>query len=197
MKTNIYNNQETFDLIRSGEEGRNEVVLHLYNDQKMRSMVYNFVLKNGGEQDDAKSVFNYSLAKFVKAVIKNKDFNIKQSLYHYIGGIAKYTWYDELAVKNKHHNLTLETVPEFSDEVSSDDRLMLKERNVLLADLLLKMRRNCKEVLMHWANGYSMEEIAEMLNYKSFMMAKKKKYECMKQLLKYIESNPEIKEKLR
>ena len=42
-----------------------------------------------------------------------------------------------------------------------------------------------------------MEEIAKMLNYKSFKMAKKKKYECFKQLLKYLDQNPQIKMALR
>ena len=50
---------------------------------------------------------------------------------------------------------------------------------------------------MHWANGYSMKEIAVLMDYKSDMMAKKKKYKCFKELLNYIEKHPEIKNVLR
>lgn len=182
--------------IRAGEKGRNNAVLALYNDAKLRSMVYKFVLKNGGDQADAKSVFNYSLAKFVKAVIQNKDFYIQQELIAYIYGIARYTWYDEIAQKQKTVEMESERIPDFTDNVSSHDRMVLAERKVILHDLLTTMHRNCKEVLLHWAGGYTMEEIAKIVHYKSFHMAKKKKYECMKQLLKYIEDNPEIQEKL-
>ena len=57
--------------------------------------------------------------------------------------------------------------------------------------------KNCKEVLMLWAYGYKMKEIANIMNYKSDNMAKKKKYKCFKELLEFLEQNPEAKSALR
>jgi DNA-binding NarL/FixJ family response regulator len=49
---------------------------------------------------------------------------------------------------------------------------------------------------MAWANGLSMKEIAQKMNYQSEGMARKKKSQCMKQLIEFIQSNPALKSAL-
>ena len=73
----------------------------------------------------------------------------------------------------------------------------LKDEMTLLHSLLETLGKNCKEVLLLWGNGYKMRDIADIIGYKSEEMAKKKKYQCFKTLLIYLEQNPEIKKSLR
>ena len=114
----------------------------------------------------------------------------------YIISIAKYLW---LANKKKENRVVSKNEEMLKEEewVDCPETLLIrKERVHLLQDLLQEMGRNCKDVLMYWANGYKMREIAEIMNYKSENMAKKK-YECFKSLLLYVEANPHVKTVLR
>ena len=86
---------------------------------------------------------------------------------------------------------------DISSDTTPESLLFDQTKIEQLNDLLGKLGKNCKEVLMYWANGYSMKEIAEMMGYKSDNMAKKKKYKCFKELLDYLEQHPEIKNTLR
>ncbi|GLR16578.1 RNA polymerase sigma factor [Portibacter lacus] len=190
--------QELLEQIRSGKDGRDKVVASLYHDQKLRNVISGYIKNRGGDETDVKSVFNLSLVQFVKTVVKNPNLEIKTSIYQFVFGIARHRWIDELESRsNKKTSELKEYHKEIKDDQKADDLIINFENKALLNDLLEKLRRNCKQVLMYWANGYSMEEIAKMLNYNSFKMAKKKKYECFKQLLKYLDQNPQIKMALR
>lgn len=186
--------QQVFELIRSDEKSRNNILRDLYNDDKLRSMVYNFIQQKGGSKEDARSVFNFSLAKFVKSVLSKKDLKINSSINQYIYGIARFTWYDEINQKPEYKEFDESYMTEI---VKTPNRLELEEQKILLKGLMDQLMKNCKEVLMYWANDFSMKEIAEKLGYKSFKMAKKKKYECLKQLTSYLNDHPELKEKLK
>lgn len=56
----------------------------------------------------------------------------------------------------------------------SIDQILSEEKRTLLLNVLSHIGKNCKEVLMYWANGYAMDEIAQKLNYKSEGMVRKK-----------------------
>lgn len=180
--------------IRSGKDGRDAVIKMLYQDSKLKNMIYGLILKSGGEQSDAQSVFNQTLIQFIKTVIRKPDLQITSTLNSYIAGIARYCWYEDLGKRKKPPIIR----PQNEEDTITPEKMVIDlEKKNLLQELLSKMKRNCKEVLMHWANGFTMNEIADMMDYKSFKMAKKKKYECMKQLLAYLEQKPELKEALR
>ena len=186
---------EVYKKIRSGKKSRDKIISQFYHDTSLKNAIFKFVLQSGGTKEDANSIFNVSLVKFIKTVMKNEYLEIKGSLNGYILGIAKFSWYDEFSKKNKnkvvdweHENVELSPSPE--------NLIINLEKKELLHDLLDRMHKNCKEVLLHWANGFTMKKIASILNYKSFKMAKKKKHQCLKQLIEYVSNNPEIKEAL-
>jgi len=180
--------------IRGTKQERDEAVKLLYFDQDIRSSVKRFVMNNGGQSQDVRPILHICIMKLVKTVIKNDRLVLRNSLVAYIVGIAKFSWYDELTKRGK---VWEGEIPHVIDDHTPEKLYLNLERKHLLEKLMGIMRANCKEVLMLWANGYSMEEIANNMNYKSFKMAKKKKYECMKQLLEYIDQHPEIKEVIR
>ena len=76
--------------------------------------------------------------------------------------------------------------------VTPEDLVIDFSQKKLIENLLSYLGRNCKEVLMYWANGYKMKEIAKLVGYKSEGMAKKKKHLCMDKLQKHIANNPSI-----
>ncbi len=197
MSSNTLNNQQTLDTIRSGKEGRDKILVSLYRDEKLKRSIVGMIIKNGGDEESAMQVFNNALIQFVKTVIKKQEMTIDTSIHQYIIGIARFLWYKEIADKKKHRSEELQSYHEGTDDIQPESLVIFQEKKHLLTALLDKLGRNCKEVLMYWANGYRMKAIAEMMGYQSEGMAKKKKYQCMKELLKYVENNPSIKSALR
>ncbi len=194
----INNNTENIiSKIRSGKPGLDEAIKILYYDEVLRNKV-NFVIKKyGGQSSDFEEVFSTTLMQFVKTVIKNKDMVITSTLYSYLCGIAKFVWINKSKKENKTHTENIDDQYDIRSDTTPESLLLDQTKIENLNDLLGKLGKNCKEVLMFWANGYSMKEIANMMGYKSDNMAKKKKYKCFKALLDYLEQNPEIKKTLR
>ena len=183
--------------IRSGKSGRDEVIGQLYYDEVLRQKIKSVVLRYGGQQHDIEEVFNTTLMQFVKTVVKNKEMAINSSLHGYLSGVAKYVWMNQSKKEKKNRSEEIDDQFDIQSDTTPESLLLDQSKVDLLGGLLQKLGRNCKEVLMYWANGYSMKEIAEMMDYKSDNMAKKKKYKCFKELLDYLEAHPEIKNALR
>ena len=183
--------------IRSGKSGRDEVIGQLYYDEVLRQKIKSVVLRYGGQQHDTEEVFNTTLMQFVKTVVKNKEMAINSSLHGYLSGVAKYVWMNQSKKEKKNRSEDIDDQFDIQSDTTPESLLLDQSKVDLLGGLLQKLGRNCKEVLMYWANGYSMKEIAEMMDYKSDNMAKKKKYKCFKELLDYLEAHPEIKNALR
>jgi len=190
------NTNSILDKIRSGKVGRDEVITILYNDQKLKSKVISQVINKGGSKEDALSVFNLCLVNFLKTVVKNKDLKITSNLEAYIVTIARNVWYQELRSNARFKTSEILENIDIVETQNSESLILKVEQMDLLGDLLTKLKKKCKEVLMYWANGYSMGEIADLAHYKSAMMARKKKYQCMQELLAYVAKNPQIKNAL-
>jgi len=182
--------------IRSGKESRDAVIKELFLDSDLKSKI-SFITRRYSSPDQTMDhVFNETLMKFVKTVIKNPDLTIANDVHSYLCGIARYTCLN-LIGKTKSRTKDLDAQFDIATDVTPETLILKQDKHDVLQGLLSKLGRNCQEVLMHWANGYSMKEIATMMNYKSDMMAKKKKYKCFKELLNYLEEHPEIKNILR
>jgi DNA-directed RNA polymerase specialized sigma24 family protein len=170
------------------------VITAIFKDVELKSGVQRFVIRNGGNKEEADLIFDDMIVQFVKTVFTTRDFQISGELNAYLTGIAKHLWFAQLRQKKLFH--PSEFPEEFKGLIDTDqpEQLFLtNERGKILQELLAKLRANCREVLMHWANGYSMEEISIKLNYQSEGMARKKKSHCLKELLLYLQNNPHIK----
>lgn len=199
MNNNILHQNTTEQLlerIRSGKGGRDEVLIALFKDVSLKRNIRSVIVKMGGTVDDADDIFTTTLVQFVKTVLRRSDLVIEHQLHTYIVGIAKFQWLGRIKKNNSARELVQMT---FADEMEDNAEMyyIKQGQRELLHDLMQRMGKNCKEVLIHWAMGYSMKEIAVMMNYKSEGMAKKKKYQCFKALIQYLDDNPKLKEALR
>lgn len=197
LKKNDIDIELIISKIRSGKTGRDEVLVSLYYNQTLRTKVEHVAAKHGGQRVDFDMIFNSTLMQFVKTVINNRDFSIQSSLNNYMSGIARHIMLNDLKKTNRLRAEDIEDQKNIKTDHTPESLIIDQSKIDQLDQLLQKLGKNCKEVLMHWANGYSMKEIAELMDYKSDMMAKKKKYKCFKELLDYLEEHPEIKNVLR
>lgn len=185
------------DRIRSGKKGRDAVIGELYYDQSLINRIHGVLHKYGGKKEDFEDVFNASLMQFIKSVLKNKDLVLTSDVSSYICGIAKFVWLGELKKRGKHQTDNIDDQYDLADNFTPETLLINHSKKELIATLLQRLGRNCKEVLMYWANDYKMSEIADMMDYKSEGMARKKKHNCFKELLSIVELNPDIKKILK
>ncbi len=181
------------DRIRSGKEGRDAVISELYYDQSLINRIHGVLHKYGGKKEDFQDVFNTSLMQFIKSTVRNKELKFTSDIHSYICGIAKYVWLGELKKRGKYLTDNIDDQYDLADDFTPESLLINHSKKEIIANLLKRLGRNCKEVLMYWANGYKMSEIAELMNYKSEGMVRKKKHNCFKELLLMLEQNPDLK----
>lgn len=185
-------------LLRGNPPSRKAAIKELINNKDFVLTLRAYILKNNGEEDDVKMILTDTIIAFSKQVFMNKDFELKGDLNGYLFGIARFKWLDELKKKKSAilvDNLEIER--HSTPQESHLHQLLKSEKATILHNILDVMRTRCKDVLMYWAGGYSMKEIASLLGYQSDGMARKKKSECMKELLAYLSNNPKFKEELR
>lgn len=193
----IMNLSNAFHQVNHSESTRSQLITRIYNNPILKTGVMNFVLKNGGNADDASIVFSDMIVQFVKTAFGKHSQNIEEgNLDAYLFTIAKYIWFAEIKKKGK-ENLYKDAQMTDNHEPSPENLYLNSERYNALHGVLEKLRNNCKAVLMHWGNGFSMQEIADKLGYLSEGMARKKKSQCMAELNEYLMHNPHLKLQLQ
>ena len=192
------NTIEIINKIRESAKARNEVIKQLYYNEKLKGNIRKFIFKKGGSEEDVDDIFNYTLVQFIKTVTTKENFTINSTLESYLFGIAKNLWFQKLKTQLKNKTESLELVKyNTTTDFDPEEILMTKEKKEIIEKALGELGKNCKEVLKLWAKKYSMKEIAEKMEYKSEMMARKKKCNCQKELFIYLEKNPNIVKELK
>lgn len=184
--------------MKGGKAVRERAIRQLAGDKTLQSKVRSMVRAKGGTVEDATMVYSDTIVAFLKSVMSKREVNLTLSLEAYLVGIARHKWYDLLQSRDsKIVSADLNDVDPPRQEAEQFTLLRNTEKWTMLQKVLDIMATRCKEVIMLWSADYSMKEIADQLNYKSEGMARKKKSECMKQLMTYLYNNPQIKEELR
>ena len=184
--------------IRASATERHEVVRMIANDVKLMADIQNYVLKNNGSANDGQMVFHDSIIAFVKKVFTDRNFELTNSHQQYLFGIAKNIWLSHLRKKSKLPvTQTMDHVKETSSDDETDKKIFSDDKLRIIHKILDVLRPNCKEVLLHWAGGYSMLEIAEKLGFPTEGAARKKKCECYKGLIEWLEKHPHYIKELK
>lgn len=190
--------QELVLAMKGGKAVRERAIRQLAGDKTLQSKVRSMVRAKGGTVEDATMVYSDTIVAFLKRVMSKREVTLTLSLESYLMGIARHKWYDLLQSRDiKIVSTDLNDVDPPRQEAEQFTLLRNTEKWTMLQKVLDIMATRCKEVIMLWSADYSMKEIADQLNYKSEGMARKKKSECMKQLMTYLYNNPQIKEELR
>jgi RNA polymerase sigma factor (sigma-70 family) len=190
----MHDTDQLIALIRSNKNDREKAIGLLYHDAKLQNGIKKIIGASINEHEDFNEIFNLTLVQLMKTVIEKRDFRITTNLNSYLFGTARNLWLMKLRKDKSHRTdeLNVDMTME-ADDVTIDLKIVDIEVKSNLKVILEKMGTNCKEVLMYWAGGYSMSEIAGLLTYSSEEVARKKKFLCMKQLSEYITTNPHLK----
>jgi len=177
-------NTKLIELIRAGN---NQLALkELYT---AFPSVCHFIKMHGGNEDEARDVFQESLFIFYRNVQKS-DFQLTASLNTYLFSICKYIWKDELKKKNRLVSYEVKDAP--VDTI--DDYQEFENKVAWLDKVIQSLGAKCIEILqLFYYQKLSMEQIAQKLDYKNVDTVKTQKYKCIeraKQMAKEQNLNP-------
>lgn len=189
--------EELFRLIRSGRTGREKAARHLYGDLRLRNSVRKAISFGVVNDSDFWDIYHTMIVQFFKYVVKNPEFTLSRPYYAYLSKSARNLWYMRLRKKNR----LPESLPEGFDIPERDTKSALEvlenqEHRNLIRKVLALLGTKCKEVLLLWAQGKKMDEIRIDLGFSTVEAVRKRKYDCLKKISKYLDENPQIKELL-
>jgi RNA polymerase sigma factor (sigma-70 family) len=142
-------------------------------------VVKRFILKNGGDSDDAKDVFQEGVLALLETVQK-PHFELRASLQTLLFSICKYRWKSELQKRNKLVPISFEIGEDPSAEQWMIDYQEEQQRRHLATLALSALGKRCWEIIQtFYYEGLSMVAIAKRFGFSSEKIAKNQKYKCL------------------
>ncbi|MDX2247514.1 MAG: sigma-70 family RNA polymerase sigma factor [Bacteroidia bacterium] len=186
-----HSDEDITGMICQGGEALSKALRILY-DRHRREMIGRLRKDMGSEAED---IFHETLVILVENVLDGR-FSGKSSLATYLWAIAHNLCLrrharsarDERYVNHFSGNETHATNPEidYIDEQLRDS----------VEQMLEKLPPQCREILRLWMRKYSMQEIAEQLNYENAVVVRNVKSRCLKKIAGLIGNDPALREVL-
>lgn len=187
--------QNLITKVVTSNEGRNEVMKYLYTDGEINKIIRSVLLRYNCPESKIEDIKSEAIISFIKACFRPK-FQIKSSTKAYLATICKNIWLSEVTKRSKEKSISDFSFMKESTE-HYEEVLVRAEASALFEKLFENLDDKCRKVLTLWSVRKKMKQIAEEMNYKSEMMARKKKHDCLKRLYHFANSRPEIVEELR
>ncbi len=166
----------------------NQPLMIMYAYKKYYPTIANFIRLNGGNDHDAKDIFQESMLVLYHNLQK-KDFELTCQLNTYLYSIARNLWLRELKKNNKNYQ-NIEDYEDFLDDNDIDknnfediEESLRNQR--ILSQSLEKLGDPCKTILtLFYIDQMSMKDIADKMGYTNAKNAKNQKYKCLLRLKK-------------
>ena len=150
------------------------------------------------DEDIASEVYQKAFCIFYFNIKNGKLTELTSSLETYFYGISKNVFRERY--KDKYKKYTTEMDDRFelgALDTSITDKYTRMHQKETVQKLLDNIGDTCKQILqLYYFKKYTMEAIANTTGYKNEMVAKKKKYQCLKGLREKVGSNRNLIEQL-
>lgn len=174
MKVN-FSDQEIICMIERGDE---RALSYLY--RTYYKMVRGYILKNSGKEEDIDDMLQ-DIVVLIWEKVACKEFVLYENtqLSTYIYSVMKNLWLKRLQKQSK---FTAHSIEEY-DSPEEQETYEDLQKSEIVAQAMQHIGDTCKEILTcFYFYKYSMEEIAEKLNFANAQTVKAKKYQCQKKL---------------
>ncbi len=174
--------------------GKSEVLQYVY--QNFYKKIEALVVSQYGSENEAKDIFHEGIYIVYKNISRN-GFVLKKNFESYFFMICRNKWLH--ARKKKKEIIYMD----FSDE--DENILLIDEFETLeeeyINDLKLKviysnikkLNKNCRMIFQLFLNKNKAADVATKMNLNTENHARKKKFDCMKELKKLLEADPLFK----
>ena len=147
-------------------------------------IIRNLILKNSGTEDDIDDILQEGIIVLYEKA-KSDSFKITCLITTFIYSVCRNQWLKTL--KKRRLNVSFMEIQETAEIAndSIDEEHVMNEQQKTLVEALKELGDPCRSILTHfYYEQFSMEKIAEMLNYTNADNAKNKKYKCLKRIRK-------------
>lgn len=160
--------------------------------------IRNYVLKNSGDEVEAKDIFQEALVVIFKKV-EQESFRLTSSFNTYLFSICRNIWLKCLRERkysrednfdfNESNDYKLYNDEE-TIEVDIDNEYDENLEEKIYHENFNKLSDECKQVIKLFLEDLSFKEIAKIMNYNDHFHARKRKYQCKLSLLSKIKKDP-------
>jgi len=179
--------------ICAGGSKRNAALKLLYTHEKVNRSIGQFVLAYGGDENDIRFVLQESIIVFDR-LVREDQFRNDSQWDTFLIGIGKNICRNHMRSRKSWTPLEDMDGAELSQHASeaADAHFNRRELGDLLSEVLDELKPPCREVLMLWSQNYTMERIARVMDLGRPANARKRKYRCMKELMQFIKTRPQV-----
>lgn len=187
--------QQLIQSLSGPPEQRKHALQQIFQNKDLRSMVFSYILRHGGDDNDGREVFQEALVKFDQAVREGR-FEGNSSVHTYFVGIVKWHWLNLRRKQGK--QISLNPEKDMADAVESVEiNVITEETKRLLHAVIAQMGERCQQLLKLWGLSLSPEEICKETGISSPDMAKKDTYRCRTKLKEFLDARPHLREALQ
>ncbi len=181
MKIASITSNEWIAQIKNGDRAALDRVYTTYRDEFITWMRFSYSCS----ENDALDVFQDSVIVLYRQIMSGKIVELKSSLKTYLFGVAKRVWLD----RNKRQKIKTNDIENYhhlqTNEMAVTEQL--NERQLVMKELLSKLREPCRSIIhLFYYRKFSLESIAQEMNYSSKDVAKAQKVRCMKGFRKVV-----------
>ena len=176
-------------LLEGIRSGNNEVLKVIYDHYY--PMVRKFVQRNNGSYEDARDIFQECVMVILEKSRKD-DFRLDCTIKTYLYSVCRNIWLQRL--DRSRRNIGIAEIENYAAEEVHGiyaDMEMCKKR--IYQKHYLSLSDKCREIIELYLQQLPFREIALKMGLGSKQYAIKKKYECIRNLIKRVRNDPEYK----
>lgn len=178
-------------LIKGIREQDERIIAEMY--MEYFPSVRHYIYRNNGSAEDARDIFHDAFVVLLEKIREN-SLDLNCSLKTYLYAICKNLWLKKISV----HKTSHVQYSELEDTLAGANPINQEFYDINRAYLLYQkqfalMSPTCRKLIQYFLEGYSYQEITKLMNYENEGYARKRKYRCIKLLIKRIKSDPDYK----
>jgi len=177
------------EILLAIKTGQNGIVLnHLY--KTALPQITKFVVRNGGDTDEAKDIFQDAVLSLFNTV-KLKKYENGRDLKGFLYFVSRNLWINRIKKRNKQFSIV--DTDSFEMEDTPYAKIITQEKETAILDLMEKIGTQCKELLKYTLyDKLSLKEVAQKMGFASEDVAKTAQYRCKQKLSTLIRSDKTI-----
>ena len=197
MKTDAnYAQKDLVKSIRSGGLNRERAIKYIFHHSPLRGSVFQYILKQGGQQRDAEEILSEAIADFDHKVRNKKSLQIDNA-YAFLFTTCRRLWWNRQR-KSLRFAKFKTLFGRGSDHCTHINDHLQKERisqreTELVGRLLDQLPPKGRKVLELWMQGCKMEEIARETGLANANTARNYKYRFLKKLSERVGQGKELR----
>jgi len=192
VKRENYSTAEILDGIKNGDNK----VLHFIYEEYFKS-IFKMVQLKGGSGELAQDIFQEALVLVYKKLRAGELSSIESSFFTYFYSVARITMYYHFQNLPKyilHHSNTILESDAIDNSMWEDKKYVLDGiKEALFHKYLRQLSRNCFNIIKWLLAGVKAKDVMIKLGFASELVVRKKKLECLDELVKLIKKDPNSK----